>query len=188
MTAADELERDAEALRARWFERCLDRTARLAARLRVLVELGPMHGAAAHELEDLRAEVEDLGWVLGRLGAALGADAMGPRHHPRGLALLVDLASQELAVVGDPPDLAPGGHELVLTEVVALLIGRGGDRVARWGTEPEVCRLVVEGSPPREAEDAWLAERGLGYEPGSREPDRCWTLVIPSGWVQDARS
>jgi len=175
-------EAEREALLARLLERAIERTGELAARLRVLLgaELGLPGSDTDNDvagLGRLQDEVSDLGWALGRLGAELGADAMGPRHHRYGLAVLVTLADQELTVAGALPPAGPGGHELTL--LLALLRCGGG----AWDVQGEAgfWRFKAVGEGPDGEVRSWLEDLGLG----GHSSDEAWTLDVPETWLQD---
>ncbi len=172
-----------EAVVARLLERALQRTSLLTARLQVLLGADldmPRGEAASAELERLQAEVQDLGWALGRLGADLGADAMGPRHHPEGLALLVDLAEDELDITGPLPSLGPCAGQLEL--LLALILAGGG----AFEAGPEHgggAGWSFRGRGPGPAPELIHRIEATGLEP--RSDPSGWVLAVPASWLQD---
>ena len=170
-----------EARLARLLERALERTGLLTARLRILLGAGaelPTGAAASAELERLQTEVEGLGWVIGRLGAGLGADAMGLRHHPQGLRLLLELVEDEVRVADALPDLAPGGHELNL---LLGLLEAGGGVYEELPTGDGGGLLLAPSGPTAPPPGDRLVQLGLAVI----RRDGAWALDVPADWLQD---
>jgi len=173
--------------------RLLARLTPLAARIQVLVSsagapesadgwvvaspgLDPTGLPGDGELERLRDEVDRLGWALGRVTAAADADAMGPRHRPDGLAVLL-AEVDELDVVGELPGLAPGGRELWIA--AALVAANPCD--VQSGSTGSGWNFSWSGSADLGQQACYArlrdSEAQLVHTAGT------WSLDVPAAWL-----
>ena len=158
-------------------------------------------GELSSDADELRRRDRRLGWTLGVLSGALGADLLLARRERRGLQILAELVAEAGGQALEPsaaslPDLAPetgAGWELPLLityffrEVSGL---KAPDHVLRWRIERGSTDTVFTVPPPAtpvpapsiDADEAW--EVLLPRIPGARllKDAPGLALAVPHPW------
>jgi hypothetical protein len=152
------------------------------------------------DLARTSAQIEDLGYVLGVLASASGADLLGERRDARGLELVLGVVRSALrrsaAGLAPGPDPLPtlatsvgGGWELpwaVSTLLWATAVDRAPESTLAWSLEGGEAGWVLAATEPGGATLASVSGRvgdllaGAHLDLGAEG----WSLSLPGPWLR----
>jgi len=169
--------------------RLLERMGLLAAKLQVeLTRLEGPGGEQAERLDELRIELDELGWLLSLLSAAGEGQPELARHHARGLIILLSfqLGSEVFEAKSAPALEAAGGPRLAwalgtwLQALTPRRVAFGRASEGRW-----LVRATLDSHRPPQfappSTQAWFAAQSLSvhYAKG------VLTLDLPAEWLHE---
>jgi hypothetical protein len=180
-------------------------TTQLLIGVRTLLELAPgeLPPARADDLVAAGDAAQEQGWLLGVLGASLGADLLLGRHEPRGLEAMLRLVrdaarrnGRDLAWTPTPRLRARGGGgptEAQLCTAIAALawtaleeLERGGSLALEFEVGSASARLRGSAGAG-EALDAALAELAGTLASSALERDGPrWSVALPPDRIENA--